>query len=361
MAIPRQMKGMVLTAHGGPECLQWREDLPVPAPRAGEVLVRVGAASVNNTDINTRIGWYSKSVRNATSTGASDGVSEGGPQESAWSGATIAFPRIQGADCCGRIVAVGDDVPGKRIGERVLVRALQIADSADGAPATVTLGSELDGAFAEYARVRNGDAIAIRSSLTDLELASFPCAFSTAEGMIQRAGIDGGHVLVTGASGGVGSAAIQLAKRRGAHVTAVSTAAKAAMLMEIGADRVLDRDDPLPQKSFDTVIDLVGGPAWPRLLESIRIGGAYAVAGAIAGPIVELDLRTLYLRDLSLLGCTHQPARIFTDLVGYIERGEIRPVIAQSFALADMHAAQEAFLAKRHIGKIGIEVASGGA
>ena len=170
-----------------------------------------------------------------------------------------------------------------------------------------------------------------------------------------------GHVLVTGASGGVGSAAIQLAKRRGAHVSAVSTAAKAAMLMEIGADRVFDRDDPLPQKSFDTVIDLVGGPAWPRLLESIRIGGAYAVAGAIAGPIVELDLRTLYLRDLSLFGCTHQPTRIFTDLVGYIERVEIRSVVAQSFALKDMHAAQEAFVAKRHIGKIGIEVAPGGA
>jgi NADPH:quinone reductase-like Zn-dependent oxidoreductase len=163
-------------------------------------------------------------------------------------------------------------------------------------------------------------------------------------------------VLITGASGGVGSAAVQLAKRRGAHVTAVSSASKAAMLRELGADEVLDREDPLPGKSFDYVIDLVGGPKWPALLESLRIGGSYAVAGAIAGPIVELDLRTLYLRDLSLFGCTHQDDRVFTDLVGYIERGEIRPVMAGSYPLRDMQAAQEAFLQKNHVGKIGIEV-----
>lgn len=348
---------MVLTAHGGPDCLQWREDIAVPQPRTGEVLVRVGAASVNNTDINTRIGWYSKAVRGATGSASEEGFPEGDSGDSAWTGAAIAFPRIQGADCCGQIVAAGDGVAAGRIGERVMVRALQTHDRGDGRPVTETLGSESDGAFAEYVRVRAHDAIAVNSPLSDIELASFPCAFSTAEGMIQRAGIDGGRVLITGASGGVGSAAIQLAKRRGAHVTAVSSREKAAALAEIGADEVLERSDTPPQKSFDSVIDLVGGPTWPHLLESLREGGAYAVAGAIAGPIVELDLRTLYLRDLTLFGCTHQADNIFTDLVGYIERGEIRPVVTETYALADLHRAQEAFLSKRHVGKIGIEVA----
>jgi NADPH:quinone reductase-like Zn-dependent oxidoreductase len=356
MAIPELMSGMVLTAHGGPDCLEWRTDLPVPVPAPREVLIEVGASSVNNTDINTRIGWYSKTVRDATSADVESSFNAAAVEDAAWSGAAIAFPRIQGADCCGHVVAVGADVPESRIGERVLVRALQTPEGADGPMATITLGSERDGGFAEYTTAPARDAIPVTSGLSDVELASFPCAFSTAEGMLQRAHCDGGRVLITGASGGVGSAAVQLAKRRGAHVTAVSSASKAAMLRELGADEVLDREDPLPGKSFDYVIDLVGGPKWPALLESLRIGGSYAVAGAIAGPIVELDLRTLYLRDLSLFGCTHQDDRVFTDLVGYIERGEIRPVMAGSYPLRDMQAAQEAFLQKNHVGKIGIEV-----
>jgi NADPH:quinone reductase-like Zn-dependent oxidoreductase len=103
-------------------------------------------------------------------------------------------------------------------------------------------------------------------------------------------------------------------------------------------------------------IDLVGGPAWPRLIDALRPGGRYATAGAIAGPIVELDLRTLYLRDLSFFGCTNQPTNIFTDLVSYIEAGEIRPVIAGTYPLRELRAAQEAFLSKGHVGKIGIVV-----
>ncbi|TMV82613.1 zinc-binding dehydrogenase, partial [Thioclava sp. BHET1] len=91
--------------------------------------------------------------------------------------------------------------------------------------------------------------------------------------------------------------------------------------------------------------------------DALSTGGRYVTAGAIAGPIVELDLRTLYLRDLTLLGSTRQDSGVFRDLVGYIEAGEIRPVIAARFALAEMRAAQEAFLGKSHLGKIGIEIA----
>ncbi|MFC3615199.1 alcohol dehydrogenase family protein [Lutimaribacter marinistellae] len=355
MSLPETMSGMVLTGHGGLDKLEWRTDLPRPDPAADEVLIRVGAAAVNNTDINTRTGWYSKSVRGDTGSGAAEGYGSDADEDGSWSGAALSFPRIQGADCCGEIVAVGKDVSPDRIGERVLVRPMYSPKDQLGG-ATATFGSERDGGFAEYATARSHDAIAVTSDLDDISLASFPCAFSTAEGMIQRAGLGAERVLITGASGGVGSAAIQLAKRRGAHVTALTSGNKAETLRSLGADETLDRNAPLPRGQFDLVLDLVGGPRWGNVIDSLRDGGRYATAGAIAGPIVELDLRTLYLRDLSFFGCTHQEDAVFTDLVSYIEAGELRPVVADTFALKDLRAAQAAFLEKGHVGKVGIQV-----
>ncbi|TMV82412.1 alcohol dehydrogenase, partial [Thioclava sp. BHET1] len=119
MSLPQTMKAVLLTAHGGPEMLEWRDDVPVPTPAGGEVLIRVGASAVNNTDVNTRIGWYSKSVRGDTGTAAA-GYDAAAARDGGWSGA-LSFPRIQGADCCGRIVATGAGVDPARIGERVLV------------------------------------------------------------------------------------------------------------------------------------------------------------------------------------------------------------------------------------------------
>lgn len=355
MTLPDTMQAMVLTGHGGLDNLAWREDVRVPHPAAGEVLIRVGASAVNNTDINTRTGWYSKAVRGDTNAAAATGYDGASAADGGWSGA-LSFPRIQGADCCGEIVAVGEGVDSARLGERVLVRPMY--RPAGGDPeALITFGSERDGGFAEFATVEAEQALRIDSPLSDVELASFPCAFSTAEGMIQRAGLGAERVLITGASGGVGSAAVQLAKRRGAHVTAMTSPAKADDLRALGADAILGREDALPKDAFDVVLDLVGGPRWPALLDALAVRGRYVTSGAIAGPIVELDLRTLYLKDLTLVGSTRQDPEVFTDLVGYIERGEIRPVLAETFRLRDLRAAQEVFLEKSHMGKIGIVVA----
>ena len=356
MSIPENMNGVVLTGHGGLEKLVWRTDLPVPVPAKDEVLIRVGASSVNNTDVNTRTGWYSKAVRGDTASGAVGGYSSGAGAEGSWSGTPLPFPRIQGADCCGEIVAAGANVPASRVGERVLVRALQSVDAGGSLPAIWTFGSECDGGFAQYAAARSRDALAVNSGLSDVELASFPCAFSTAEGMIQRAGVKAERVLITGASGGVGSAAIQLAKRRGAHVTAGTSPEKAADLRLLGADETLDRDAVPPEQSFDVVLDLVGGANWGNLIDALCSRGRYVTSGAIAGPIVELDLRTLYLRDQTLLGSTYQPDSVFQDLVGYIEAGEIRPVVAKTYSLRELQAAQKKFLEKSFVGKIGIDV-----
>lgn len=356
-ALPERMHGVLLTGFGGPEQLQYREDLPLPLPRAGEVLIRVAASSVNNTDINTRVGWYSKTVDGPTQH-ASVGFDAASDAAPSWGGAAMQFPRIQGADCCGHIVAVGAGVDSARIGQRVLVRP--VLRKPGGAPYDFDyFGSECDGAFAQYTRVAASAAVVVQSSLRDAELACLPCAYSTAENLLTRASVKAGErVLITGASGGVGSAAVQLAHLRGAQVMAQANSSKHAALQAIGAQQTLARDADVAQAlgkdSVAVVIDLVGGPAWPHLLEVLQRGGRYATAGAIAGPLVTLDLRTLYLKDLHLLGCTWQADRVFDQLLAYVERGELKPLLARSYDLRDIAQAQADFVAKRFVGKIAL-------
>jgi NADPH:quinone reductase-like Zn-dependent oxidoreductase len=190
-----------------------------------------------------------------------------------------------------------------------------------------------------------------------VELGSIPCAYGTAENMIHRARVGpGDHVVVTGASGGVGSAAVQLARRRGARVTALAGLDKAAEVRALGADRVLDRDadvlEELGPQSVDAVIDNVTGPGFGALVEVLGVGGRYASSGAIAGPMVTFDKRSFYLRDITLIGCTAWDEPVFPNLVGYIERGEIRPLVAKVFPLAEIAVAQAEFQEKRHVGKL---------
>jgi NADPH:quinone reductase-like Zn-dependent oxidoreductase len=349
------MRAVLLTGHGGFEKLVVREDVALPVVGSGDVLIRVAAAGVNNTDINTRLGWYSKAVR--TGTGEAGRSAAASADDGGWSGLPLGFPRIQGADCCGRIVDVGDGDDAARIGERVIVRPM-MRPPVDSWPLPYwTLGSECDGAFAEYVTVPATEAYCVDCDWTDVELASLPCACSTAENLLHRAGVRAGErVLVTGASGGVGSAAVQLAKRRGAHVTGVASSTKAGDVLNLGADAIAPRDGDLVEtlggESVDVVVDVVGGPFWPDLLELLRHRGRLVTAGAIAGPIVELDLRTLYLKDLSLLGCTYQEDEVFENLVGYIERGEIRPTVASTYPLREIVRAQQEFLAKSFTGKL---------
>lgn len=359
--LPATMKGVLLTGHGGFEKLEFRSDIAVPMPGVSEVLVRVAAAGVNNTDINTRTGWYSKSISSDTESGASSGFAAVQDDDASWSGVPLAFPRIQGADCCGRIVAVGDGVDPARVGERVLVRNM-LRTYVDYRPFECwTFGSECDGGFAQFAKAPARETYKVECDWTDIELASIPCAYSTAEGMVHRAQVrDGERIVITGASGGVGSAAIQLAKRRGAHVTAVGGRDKLEILRGLGADEVVARDDNLVSKmgkeSVDVAIDVAAGPGFPALLDVLKKGGRYVVAGAIAGPIVELDVRSLYLKDLSFFGCTFQEDVVFENVISYIERGEIRPLVAKTFPLDQIAEAQKAFLSKSIVGKIVLEI-----
>lgn len=354
--VPSTMEAVLLLGHGGLDQLEFRTDVPTPTPGSGDVLVRVGAAGVNNTDINTRVGWYSKAVTEDTSEGGSEGFGLSEDDAGSWNGEALGFPRIQGADVAGTIVAVGPGVDASRLGDRVLVRSMQ-ASLDDDSSNIVTMGSELDGGFAQYCAVRSSEAFTINSELSDIELATFPCAASTAEGMLDRANVGpGDQVLITGASGGVGSAAIQLARRRSASVIAVASKAKLSQLEALGADQALDRSgslvDAIGADAVDVVVDVVAGPTWPALLDVLRPHGRYVVSGAIAGPIVSLDVRTLYLKDQTLIGSTRQPRHVFENLVRAIESGDVRPIVADTYPLHDIAKAQERFLAKDFVGNL---------
>ncbi|PLX60320.1 MAG: alcohol dehydrogenase [Sedimenticola selenatireducens] len=349
--IPNVMRGLQLTGHGGLDKLVLRDDIPVPVPGPRDVLIKISAAGVNNTDINTRIGWYSKS--------------NGDSEDAGWAGNPIQLPRIQGADVCGKVVAVGEQVDTSLLNERVLVEPCILEAGGKVLDQPWYFGSECDGGFAEYTVVAARHAHKINSKLTAIELASFPCSYSTAENLLTRAEVGAKDVvLVTGASGGVGSAVVQLAKARRAQVIGVTSPSKADRIMDLGADRTLARDASLVQElgngTVDVVIDLVAGKQWPDLLNVLRPFGRYAVSGAIAGPFVELDVRTLYLKDLSLFGCTVLDEVVFPNLIKRIEAGEISPVVAKTFSLTQIPEAQQLFETKQHVGKFVIDISDDG-
>jgi NADPH:quinone reductase-like Zn-dependent oxidoreductase len=348
------MKAVVTIGNGGYEKLEYR-DVPVPTPVAGEVLLQVLAAGVNNTEINTRLGWYSSTVSTGTEALTTDekekakAMADGG-----WNEATP-FPFIQGTDCCGRVVAVAPGGDESIIGLRVLVRSC-IRKSGWRSLENIWMASDFDVAFAQFVKVGAGEVFPVVCDWSDAELGTIPCAYGTAENMLHRAKVARGeHVLVTGASGGVGSAVVQLAKRRGATVTAIAGKEKIEQVGSIGADRVIGRDDNilacLGETNVDVVVDNVAGAAFSGMMKVLKRGGRYVSSGAIGGPLVTLDMRDFYLKDLTLIGCTAWDEPVFPNLVSYIEKGEIRPLLAKTFPLERIVDAQRAFTEKKHVGK----------
>lgn len=349
------MKAVVTMGNGGYEQLVYKE-VPVPELAEGELLLQVLAAGVNNTEINTRLGWYSSAVSAGTEAlSAGEKEKAKAQADGGWNEATP-FPFIQGTDCCGRVVAVPPGVDKDLLGTRVLVRPC-IRPSGFESMENIWMASDFDGAFAQFLKIDAGEIFPVNCDWSDAELGSIPCAYGTAENMLHRSNVSRGeHVLVAGASGGVGSAAVQLAKRRGAIVTAIAGGAKMDQVRSIGADRVIARGDDLVaalgEETVDVVVDNVAGAAFGEMLKVLKRGGRYTSSGAIAGPLVTLDMRDFYLKDLTLIGCTAWDEPIFPNLVSYIENSEIRPLVAKSFPLEEIVEAQKEFTKKEYVGKI---------
>jgi NADPH:quinone reductase-like Zn-dependent oxidoreductase len=355
------MNAVILTGHGGIERLVVRDDAPTPEPREGEVLVRVGACGLNNTDINTRTGWYDRKVESSVTEelGLHGRDDDAG---SSWLKSPVAFPRIQGAAVAGHIAAVGAEVDTERVGERVLVDP-SIRDPRRPLRAQLVeyLGSERDGGFAEYVAVPSINAHVIDSSLSDAELATFPCSYDTAEEMLARADLGGGEtILITGAAGGVGTALIQLAHARGARVVAVAGEPKRERLQALGADYFVARDAANLQQSvealvgeqaIDVVADVVGGELFGPLLKVLRRAGRYTTSGAIGGPTTGIDLRDLIYKDLEMHGITNPTADTFARVVSLIEGGQLKPMLEASYPIEGLAAAQQQMLKRAHVGK----------
>jgi NADPH:quinone reductase-like Zn-dependent oxidoreductase len=359
--IPTAMNAVILTGHGGIDRLISRADAPTPKPGDGEVLVRVGACGLNNTEINTRTGWYDRRVKSSQSEelGLHGRDDDAG---SSWLKSPIVFPRIQGSAVAGRIVAVGAQADAARIGERVLVDpSIRDPRLPKRAQLTEYLGSERDGGYAEYVAVPSINAHVIDSPLSDAELATFPCSYDTAEEMLARADLrEGETVLITGASGGVGTALIQLAHVRGARVVAVASESKRERLAALGADLFVPRDAGLLQESvealvgeqaIDVVADVVGGELFGPILKVLRRAGRYTTSGAIGGPTTSIDLRDLIYKDLEMHGITNPTPETFARLVTLIREGHLKPMLEASYRLDELPQAQEQMVKRTHVGK----------
>lgn len=362
-AVPTTMAAMLLTGHGGIEKLQYHQDVATPKPKAGEVLVQVTATAKNNTDRKAREGLYPTKDKGDVTSFAMGGTP------------TLTFPRIQGADVAGRIVAVGEGVDAERIGQRGLLDFNIYADERRDINLTPDYyGHGADGGYAEYIAVPADQFYHVSNpELHDAELASMGmCSYQTAYHMMTAAGISAGErVLVSGASGGVGSALIQLCRIVGAIPYAVSQLDKTNALKALGAEAVIDRGD-LPTfvdrvlkttggKPIDAVMDLVGGEMTNLFIDTMIVDmqgrASYprlSIAGASGGNLSEMMWTRIYLYQVQIFGVSHGTREEAEQLVVWIRSGELKPVLHGAFKLSELHDAERYFVNRgsNYLGKI---------
>ncbi|MBO6812592.1 MULTISPECIES: zinc-binding dehydrogenase [Marinobacter] len=359
--IPNTMKAMVLTGHGDVDKLEY-QDVSVPAPGPGEVLVRVTATAKNNTDRKAREGLY------PTKKGEMTSFQMGGKP-------TLTFPRIQGADIAGRVAAVGEGVDESRIGERGLLDFnIYANDRRDINLTPDYFGHGADGGYAEYVALPSDQFHHIpNAEFSDAEVASMGmCSYQTAMHMLTSANIKAGErVLVTGASGGVGTALIQLCRIMGAIPYALSKQDKAVALLELGAEAVLDRSDmdsfvdrvkaETGGKPIDAVMDLVGGEMTDVFIDTMifdmNARSTYprlSIAGASGGNISEILWTRIYLYQVQIFGVSHGTREEAEQLMAWIRGGQLKPVLHGAFRLSDLHRAEEYFVNRgsNYLGKI---------
>ncbi|WP_328187801.1 alcohol dehydrogenase catalytic domain-containing protein [Marinobacter sp. OP 3.4] len=363
IAIPETMKAMVLTGHGDVDKLEYREDVPTPKPGPGQVLVKVTATAKNNTDRKAREGLYPTKEKGDVTSFAMGGEP------------TLTFPRIQGADVVGRVVAVGEGVDEARIGERGLLDFNLYADERRDINLTPDYyGHGADGGFAEYVAVPSDQFHHVpKPDLADAELAAMGmCSYQTAYHMMTSARIKAGErVLVTGASGGVGTALIQLCRIVGAIPYALSQQSKADALKALGAEAVLDRSDMERFEDrvkavtggapIDAVMDLAGGEMTDRFIDTMifdmnsrRDYPRLSIAGASAGNLSEIMWTRIYLYQVQIFGVSHGTREEAEQLVEWIRGGQLKPVLHAAFRLSDLHEAERYFVNRGsgYLGKI---------
>ncbi|MCE8003163.1 alcohol dehydrogenase catalytic domain-containing protein [Billgrantia ethanolica] len=361
--IPATMHAMVLTGHGDIDKLVYRSDVATPRPGPGEVLVQVTATAKNNTDRKAREGLYPTKDKGEVTSFAMGGEP------------TLTFPRIQGADVAGRVVAVGEGVAASRIGERGLLDFNLYADARRDINLTPDYyGHGADGGYAEYIAVPSDQFHHVPNpELADAELAAMGmCSYQTGYHMMTSARVAAGErVLVSGASGGVGAALIQMCRIVGAIPYAVSQPDKAEALLALGAEAVIDRGDlstfvervlkATGGAPIDAVMDLVGGEMTDLFIDTM-IGDMKArttyprlsIAGASGGNLSEIMWTRIYLYQVQIFGVSHGTREEAEQLIEWIRSGQLKPVLHAAFKLSELHEAERYFVNRgsNYLGKI---------
>ena len=309
------MRAVVIHEHGGRDKLIL-DDVPDPVPAAGEILLRVKAVGLNYLDIFVRRGMP---------------------------GLPIDLPRISGGDIAGKVVATGEGVTSVKVGQRLLIDpAITMPDG------TGALGESATGGLSEYFAISTDNAIPLPDDVTYEQAAALPIAYGTAWRMlITRGKLQAGEsILILGASGGVGTGAVQIAKMLGCEVfAAASSPNKLAQLKKLGADHLVNYIEH-PEfhryirsltggEGVDVVVNYTGGDSWVRSLKAVKHGGRILTCGATAGFDPPTDIRYIWRREMDIRGSDGWRRQDLIDLLDAVRQGSIIPVIGAVLPLKE--------------------------
>jgi len=338
------MKAARIHAHGDPEVLQL-DDVETPSPGPGEVLVKVLGVSINHLDL-----W----------------VRRGMP------GVTIPMPRILGCDGTGEVAELGEGVTGLDVGQKVMIEPGMTSgkspEDAAGmdhlAPDYSIRGEHCDGLDCEYVVVEARYLMPLPDGVDSVQAAAVPLAFVTAGGMLVcRADVQSGEtVLVLGGASGVGSAAIQIAKDKGARVIATAgSEAKLGLSRELGADEVVDHTNEewgkevkalTDRRGCDVVVEHVGPATWRSSMAVLARKGRLVTCGGTTGPKVDVLLPHLFMKNQSILGSTMGPKSAYPEIFDKVASGIYRPVVDHVLPLSEIARAHEMLENRQVVGKI---------
>ena len=343
------MKAILFHNHGGPEVLEYG-DFETPEPRLGEVQVRLHAAALNRLDLWVREGWP---------------------------GIKLEYPHIPGADGAGEISAIGEGVNGFAVGDRVVINSVLSCGECSHCQAEKDnlcrefhlLGETMRGTYAENSVVPATNLLPLPNEFSFAEAAAAGLVFQTAwHSLITRGNLQAGEsVLVVGASGGVNTASIQIAKLKGAKVYVVgSSADKLSLAESLGADVLIDRSKEenwskavfkaSERKGVDVVVDNVGAGSMPHSLRAANKGGRILTVGNTGGAKFEIDNRYIFGKHLSIIGTTMGTRADFAKVMGLVFEGRLKAVLDRHFPLREARAAQERLEAGEQMGKITLEI-----
>jgi NADPH:quinone reductase-like Zn-dependent oxidoreductase len=342
------MKAVLLYKHGGLDVLQYT-DFPTPEPGPGQALVRLKAAALNGLDLWVRAGWP---------------------------GIKLEYPHIPGADGAGEVAAVGEGVQGWQPGDRVVINSNLgcgvCAECLSGWDNRCRdwrlLGETVRGTYAEYVVVPARNLYPLPEGFSERAAAASALVFHTAwHSLVTRGQLRAGEtVLVVGASGGVNTASIQIAKLCGATVFVVGSGAdKLALADSLGADYLINRSqvenwsravyDLSDKQGVDVIVDNVG-TTFPLSFRSAKKGGRILTVGNTGGAKFEIDNRFIFTRHLSIIGSSMGTLQDFSNVMDLIFAGRLKPALDRDYPLAEAAAAQERLESGAQMGKITLAI-----